>query len=95
MECSQYERLCRTQQLWPTFLVRMCGNVLVCPKLVLLWSVSTGIYAKLKVDAKLKIYGQLKIYSQLNTLRAKQPAREGLVRVASSIQYGGESNTKT
>ena len=110
----------------------MCDNFLVCPKLVLLWNVSTLIYAKLKIRAKLKIYGQLtiygqlkifgqltiygqlkifgqlniyaklKIYGQLNIYGmmhcAQTTAREGLAWYGwppSSIQYGGESNTKT
>ena len=45
---------------------RRC-NFLVCPKLVLLWSVSTWIYSKLKIHAKLKFYGQLTLKPMLNS----------------------------
>ena len=43
------------------------SNFLVCPKLVLLWSVSIRIYAKLKIHAKLKVYGQLTLKSMVNS----------------------------
>ena len=64
------------------------SNFLVCPKLVLLWSVWTWIHAKLK------FYGQLTLKSMVNSkfmlnfifmawcIARKEPTREGLVRVA-------------
>ena len=42
-------------------------NFSVCPKLVLLWSVSTWIYAKLNIHAKLKFYGQLTLKPMRNS----------------------------
>ena len=94
MECPPTWTLCGTQELWATLMYGYCSNFLVCPKLVLLWSVSTWIYAKLKIHAKLKFYGQLTLKSMVNSkfmlnfifmawcIARKEPTREGLVRVA-------------
>ena len=97
MECShdQYEFCAELKNyIWPTLLLR--GDVLVCPKLVLWWSDSTWVYAKLKINANLKFFGQLNSKSQLlpnskfmlNSIliawcnARKQPALEGMVGVA-------------
>ena len=70
MECSQYELYAELNNYGQLYLYG-----LVCPKLVLLWSVSIGIYAKRKIHAKLKIYSQLKIYGMMHCAQNNQHGR--------------------
>ena len=62
MECSP-----ELESYGQLYLYGYSGNFLGCPQLVLLWSVSTWIYAKLKIHAKLKFYGQLNLKSMVNS----------------------------
>ena len=63
----QHELYVERQSYGQLYMYGYHGNFLVCPKLVLLWSVSTWIYAKLKIHAKLKFYGQHTLKSMVNS----------------------------
>ena len=69
------------------YLYRYNGNFLVCPKLVLLWSILTSIYAEQKLDAKLQLCGQLKIYRQLKIY--------GMMHWAQTTSTGGTGRVAT
>ena len=57
----QHELYAELESYGQLYLYGYSGNFLGCPQLVLLWSVSTWIYAKLK------FYGQLNLKSMVNS----------------------------